>query len=154
MFNVKSTNKLTTSQERIYFDNIHLTACHSDAREKANTPETWGLAMSASWFVDDLWMPFLRGGYSNGGASLMKGSVSAGLGRYFPESGNLFGFGFNWGQPADTSLDSQVTTEIFYRIQVTQNWAITPDIQVLFNPALSPDKSAIAVFAIRSRINF
>ncbi len=144
----------TSSPDRIYFDNIHLTAWHSDAREKANTPETWGLAMSASWFVDDLWMPFLRGGYSNGGASLMKGSVSAGLGRYFPESGNLLGFGLNWGQPADTNLDSQVTTEIFYRIQVTQNWAITPDIQVLFNPALSPDKSAIAVFAIRSRINF
>ena len=28
------------------------------------------------------------------------------------------------------------------------------DIQVLFNPALSPDKSAIALFGIRSRINF
>ena len=71
-------------------------------------------------------------------------------------------FGLNWGQPTDTSLDSQVTTEIFYRIQLTQNWAITPDIQILFNPALDPDKSAlgeatpsvIAVFAVRSRINF
>ena len=144
----------TTSQERIYFDNIHLTAWHSDARDKVNIPETWGLTFSAAWFVDDLWMPFLRAGYSNGGASLMKGSVSAGLGRYFPETGNLFGFGFNWGQPADTSLNSQVTTELFYRIQLTQNWAITPDIQVLFNPALSPDKSAIAVFGIRSRLNF
>ena len=75
MFNVKSTNKLTTSQERIYFDNIHLTACHSDARYKVNFPETWGLAFSTAWFVDDLWMPFFRAGYSNGGASLMKGSV-------------------------------------------------------------------------------
>jgi porin len=144
----------TSSQERIYFDNIHLTAWHSDEREEANVPESWGLAFSATWFVDDKWLPFFRAGYSDGGASLMKGSISTGVGRYFAESGNVLGFGVNWGQPADTSLDSQVTTELFYRIQITQNWAITPDIQVLFNPALDPDKSAIAVFAIRSRINF
>ncbi len=144
----------TSAQEEIYLNNINLTAWHIDATDKANTPESWGLAFSAAWFFDDLWLPFLRGSYSNGGASLMQTSISAGLGRYFPENGNLLGVGVNWGQPADTSLRSQFTTEVFYRLQITQNWAITPDVQILFNPALNPNQDVIAVFGIRSRLNF
>ena len=45
------------------------------------------------------------------------------------------------------------TTEVFYRIQMSQNWAITPGIQVIFDPALNTEKDVIAVFGIRSRLN-
>ena len=63
------------------------------------------------------------------------------------------GFGVGWGSPAQKGLDDQVTTELFYRLQLAQNLALTPDIQVIFNPALNPDQDAIAVFGIRTRLN-
>ena len=144
----------TSSQERIYLDNIHLTAWHSDSIDDANLPSSWGLAFSSAWFINDRWMPFLRGGYSEGESALLQGNVSAGVGRYFSNSKNLLGFGLSWGQPTDDSLESQVTSEVFYRLQIAENWAITPDIQLLFNPALNPDEDMIAVFGIRSRLNF
>ena len=142
-----------SSFERRYFDNIHLTAWHADERDKAGTPNDWGLAFSASWFIDDKWMPFLRGGYSQDGAALLDGSVSVGFGRYFSNSSNLLGFGVGWGSPAQKGLEDQVTTEIFYRLQLAQNLALTPDIQVIFNPALNPNQNAIAIFGIRTRLN-
>lgn len=144
----------TSSQDRIYLDNIHLTAWHSDSIDDANLPSSWGLAFSAAWFINDRWMPFLRGGYSEGESALLEGNVSAGVGRYFSNSKNLLGVGLGWGQPTDSSLESQVTSEVFYRLQIAENWAITPDIQLLFNPALNPDEDTIAVFGIRSRLNF
>ena len=103
---------------------------------------------------DDEWIPFLRGGYSEDGAALLDGSVSVGFGRYFDNSSNLLGFGVGWGSPAENGLKDQVTTELFYRLQLAQNLAITPDIQVIFNPALNSDQDAIAVFGIRTRLNF
>ena len=143
-----------SSFERRYFDNIHLTAWHVDEREEAGTPDDWGLAFSASWFINDTWMPFLRAGYSEDGAALLNGSVSVGFGRYFNNSSNLFGFGVGWGSPAEDGLEDQVTTELFYRLQLAQNLALTPDIQVIFNPASNSDQDAIAVFGIRTRLNF
>ena len=144
----------TASPDRIYFDNVHLTAWHVDERDNAGTPDGWGLAFSASTFINDQWMPFLRVGYSDGDAALLETSVSAGVGRYFDDSGNLLGFGFNWGEPAADGLDSQVALELFYRLQLAQNIAITPDIQVIFNPANSPSEDTIGVFGVRTRINF
>ncbi|WP_158500451.1 carbohydrate porin [Xenococcus sp. PCC 7305] len=142
-----------SSFERRYFENIHLTAWHVDERDEAGTPDDWGLAFSASWFINDKWMPFLRGGYSQDGAALLDGSVSFGMGRYFANSSNLLGLGVGWGSPAQKGLEDQVTTELFYRLQLAQNLALTPDIQVIFNPALNPNQDAIAVFGIRTRLN-
>ncbi|HAC62438.1 MAG TPA: porin [Cyanothece sp. UBA12306] len=144
----------TSSFERRYFDNIHLTAWHVDEREKAQVPDSWGVAFSASWFIDDQWIPFLRMGYSEGEAALNERNISMGLGHYFSRNGNLLGVGLSWGKPTTDGLENQVTTELFHRIQMSQNWAITPDIQVIFDPALNPEKDVIAVFGIRSRLNF
>lgn len=144
----------TSSFERRYFDNIHITAWHVDEREKAQVPDSWGIAFSASWFINDRWMPFLRMGYSDGEAALNERNISIGFGRYFNRNGNLLGLGLSLGKPVTEGLDDQVTTEVFYRIQMTQNWAITPDIQVIFDPALNLEEDVIAVFGIRSRLNF
>ncbi len=84
---------------------------------------------------------------------MLDGSVSVGMGRYFNNSSNLLGLGVGWGSPAQERLEDQVTTELFYRLQLAQNLALTPDIQVIFNPALNPNQDAIAVFGIRTRLN-
>jgi porin len=143
----------TTSQDRIYLDNIHLTGWYADEREDAQVEDGWGLAFSAAKFINDTWMPFLRAGYSDGGGALLEASVSAGVGYYFEESKDLIGFGLNWGRPPGSGLDDQYTAELFYRFQLTQNLAITPDVQLIINPALNTEENAIWVFGLRARLS-
>jgi porin len=142
----------TSSQDRIYLDNIHLTGWYADNRVKAGVESGKGLAFSAAWFVNDTWMPFFRTGYSDGGGALLKATASAGIGYYFKESKDLFGFGLNWGRPPQSGLDDQYTAEIFYRFQLTQNLAITPDVQLIIDPALNPNESSIWIFGLRARL--
>lgn len=42
---------------------------------------------------------------------------------------------------------------IYYRWQVLKILAITPDVQLLINPALNPNEDVIGVFSIRGRIS-
>ena len=142
----------TSSKDRIYLDNIHVTGWYADEREDAMVEDGWGLTFSAAWFFNDTWMPFLRAGYSDGGGALLEKSVSAGIGYYFNESKDLIGLGVNWGQPPDRNLNDQYTAEIYYRFQLTQNLAITPDVQLVINPALNPDESTIWIFGLRARL--
>jgi porin len=144
----------TSSQDRIYLDNVHLTGWYADERVAAGVEDGWGLAFSAATFIDNSWMPFLRVGYSDGGGALLETSVGAGIGYYFPESKDLIGFGLNWGRPPDDGLDDQYTSEVFYRIQLAQNLQLTPSAQLLINPALNPDEDVIGVFGLRARVTF
>lgn len=143
-----------SSYERRYFDNIHLTGWHVDEREDAGVEDGWGLAVSATRFIDDKWMPFLRAGYADGDAPLLSHSVSAGVGRFFSDTKDLAGLGVNWGRPADSSLDDQWTGELFFRFQAAQNLALTPSLQLIGNPALNPDKDFLAYFGLRARVTF
>ncbi len=152
----------TTSRDRAFLDNVHLTLWQVDERDAAGVEDGWGAALSWSHFYGDKWMPFVRAGFAEDGGSLLENSVSAGVG-YRPKTvgtapGDLLGVAVNWGQPNETvfgsDLDDQYTAELFYRIQVTKEIAITPDVQLLFNPALNPDEDMITVFGLRTRMAF
>ncbi len=103
--------------------------------------------------------------YDGGGA--YETSVSAGFGYMNKPGGNLLGVGLNWGRPnSDTfpiDLDDQWTSEIFYRLQLSQNVQVTPSVQLLIDPALyetinapkgGGDKDLIALFGVRARVQF
>jgi porin len=150
----------TTSRDRAYLDNLHLTLWHADERDEAGVEDGWGAVLSFSRYIGDKWMPFLRAGYANDGGSLLEKSASAGVG-YQPHpvggaAGSLLGFGVNWGEPNEavfgSDLDDQYAFELFYRLQVTKELAITPDVQFLINPALNPDEDNIWVFGLRARL--
>jgi porin len=67
----------------------------------------------------------------------------------------VIGFGFNWGQPNETSfgdVDDQYTTELFWRYQLTTELAVTPTIQYIRDPALNPNESSLWAFGLRARI--
>lgn len=144
---------VTSSQDRIYLDNVHVTFWHTDARVAAGTPDGWGVAFSAEKYVCDKWLPFFRFGYSDGDAALMQTSTSTGIGLR-RENNDVAGIGFNWGKPADGSLSDQFTSEVFYRFQLTQFLAVTPDVQLIVDPALNPGKDVIALFGLRLRTSF
>ena len=118
----------TPGQDKIYFDNLHVTFWHID--ERANgTPDGWGLNASWQSWIGDKWLPFIRGGYADDSGSLLQKSVSAGLGIQPVPMRGVIGFGFNWGKPNQTSFDGadyQYTTELFWRYQLTRELALTP----------------------------
>jgi porin len=150
----------TTSKDRAYLDNLHLTMWHVDERKDAGVDDGWGGVLSFTHYIGDKWMPFLRAGYAKDGNSLLERSVSAGF-AFQPNpigatAGNLLGFGVNWGKPNEavfgSGLDDQYAFELFYRLQVTKEIAITPDVQFLVNPALNPDEDNIWFFGLRARL--
>ncbi len=146
----------TTSRERIYLDNVHLTAWHVDERDEARVPDGKGLAFSFARFINEKWMPFVRAGYADDGGALWERSLSTGFGYYMKKRRDLLGLGLNWSRPARESfgpgLDDQYTVEFFYRLQLSQNFAITPDVQLLIDPALNPTEDQIWIVGVRLRL--
>ena len=143
----------TTSQDRIYLDNVHVTLWHTEARQTAGTPSGSGVAFTAQKFVCDKWLPFFRFGYSDGDAALMQTTFSTGLGLK-RENNDVAGIGFSWGKSTDGTLRDQFTSELFYRFQLTQFLAVTPDVQLIVAPALNPNVDVLAFFGIRLRAAF
>ena len=71
--------------------------------------------------------------------------------------GNLVGLGLNWGEPnaitwGSPDLPDQYSFELFYRWQVGDRFAVTPDLQYFINPALNPDQSSIWLLGLRARL--
>jgi porin len=144
----------TPGQEKLYFDNIHLTFWHID--ERANgTPDGWGLNASWQQWINDTWLPFVRGGYTEDSGSLLERSITVGVGYQPVPMRGVIGFGFNWGKPNQTSFegaDDQYSTELFWRYQLTKELAVTPSIQYINNPALNEDEDNLWAFGLRVRI--
>jgi porin len=146
----------SSGQGYIYLDNYHVTLWHKDKREEAGKPSGWGANFSFARFVDETWMPFLRGGWSDGGDSLLQKSLSAGVGYRLRNKRDLLGFGLNWGEPNENQgagTDSQYAGELFYRLQVGKRVQLTADLQYVKDPAAST-RSSIWVAGARARLAF
>ncbi|MXU64625.1 porin [Rhodobacteraceae bacterium KN286] len=142
----------TSGSDRLYFDNIHLTAWQSDAAEDGSRAEDKGLALSAAWFIDNQWMPFLRAGWSDGTAALYERSLSTGLG-WYRRNTDLAGIGFNWAEARGIE-DTQFTSELFYRFNISPDVQITPSIQYISNPLLDPASDNLTILGLRARVVF
>lgn len=148
----------TTSQERIIFDNYHVTLWHKDRQDALNVPSGWGLAFSASRYLNDNLMPFVRGGYTEDAGSLLQKSLSVGIGYQTETFSGLLGAGVNWGEPNEDTfgpgLDNQSALEVFYRVPAGKHVALTVDVQYIKDPAINPVESSIWMFNLRGRIAF
>ncbi len=148
----------TSSQDRIIFDNYHVTVWHKDEQVAANVPDGWGVAFSASRYLNDKMMPFVRGAYTDDAGSLLQKSLSVGIGYQTEVLDGLLGAGLNWGEPNETTfgsgLDNQVAAELFYRIPAGDRVALTADMQFIKDPALNPAESSIWMFNLRGRVAF
>jgi len=152
----------TSSKDQFYLDNLHLTYWHADKRDEGPVEEGWGTVLSFSQTFDDKWLVFARGGYAHDGGSLLERSVSVGggyapAGIGAPGTGHLFGFGVNWGQPNDAlfgaNLKDQYAMEAYFRLQVSKEFSISPDVQLLMDPALNPDEDKVWIFGLKARIS-
>jgi len=152
----------TTSPDRIYFDNIHFVYWESDEQSKTTgESEGSGWTFSYAKFIDDKYMPFLRIGDSDGGGgALLEKMVTAGLGIYYSDTNELFGVGLSYGEASEdpvggfgSNLEPQYTGEIFYRFQLSQHLAITPDLQWIIDPVLNPNENSIFIAGVRVRLS-
>jgi porin len=147
----------TSGKDYIYLDNYHVTVWHKDKRETAGTPSGWGVNFSFARFVNETWMPFLRGGWSDDGDSLLEKSISGGIGYRLRNSKDLLGVGVNWGKPnpnQGAGNDAQYGTEIFYRLLVGKRLNLTADLQYLRDPAINSTANNIWVLGLRGRLAF
>jgi porin len=133
-------------------NNIHLTGWYREPEENG-MQRAYGVAFNANYMYGDNTMWFLRAGWSDGWVN--DRAVSAGLGWRPPDAtSDLFGFGVGWTRPSSSFLESQYTGEIFYRFNITPNFAITPDLEYIAHPSLNPGVDQIWVFSLRGRIVF
>ncbi|RZT91438.1 carbohydrate porin [Rivibacter subsaxonicus] len=133
-------------------NNISMTVWYRDPLNNGS-PRANGVAFNANWLFGENFMPFLRGGWSDGWQ--LDRNVSLGLGWRPPTApADLLGVAIGWTRPANTILREQVTSEVFYRWAITPNLAITPVLQLVNNPALNPREDQLWVFSLRGRLAF
>ena len=133
-------------------DNLSVDIWYRDALADGS-PRAYGMAFNWNFLASENLMPFFRGGWSNGW--FVDRSFTAGIGwRPCAEFSDLFGFGLGWSRPENEALSSQTTAEVFYRFHVTPQFAITPNLQAIFDPSLNPEESLLWTAALRFRIAF
>jgi porin len=145
----------TRSHERLVLDNVHATLWHVDGRESSGARSGWGVNLSASLYLAERWLPFVRGGWTKDSGSLLERSLSLGVGYQGVPGRDLLGFAVNWGDPNPDSfgsgLDDQWSWEVFYRWQVLKELAVTPSLQLLVDPTLNPDEDTTWLLGLRLR---
>ncbi len=144
-----------TGKGQVYLlDNVHVSYWHRDGTSGGDSGQGVSVA-GARWYAERRMGAFLRAGWSDAeGVSLLEKSASAGLTKNFDDndSGNYGGIGFSWGRAFNSSRD-QITSEVFYRFQITRHFAITPSLQLLHNPIINSEDDTIWVAGLRFRIN-
>jgi len=143
----------TPSKGERYTTNIHVSAWHVDEREELDIDSAQGVMVGANWTSSDQrWMWFGRAGWSEGDAPIYEEAYTLGFMRKYRRNSDLLGLAINWGQPPQNGLDAQTTGELFYRVQLAQNLALTPNIQLLKDPALNDQDDAVWVMGLRVRL--
>jgi porin len=74
------------------------------------------------------------------------------------EREDYIAIGASWGRPpADVTsgrTNDQLTLETYYRAQIFPHISLTPNFQLLVNPALNPTASSIWLLGLRLRAAF
>ena len=135
-------------------DSIHLTLWMQDELVEKETEKSTGFALSIAPVLYDKYQPFIRIGYSDGDAALMRWIYAIGAG-YQVRDSDLFGVATSWGAPVEQEADPQLTSEIFYRIQMTEHLQVTPAVQMTRNPSFNDEVKNLWVGSVlRMRVAF
>ncbi len=109
-----------------------------------------GIAISADQRLTDHLIAFFRAGIAEDDVVDFERFFSAGLGieQPFGREDDLFAFGVATAKPADGSRE-ETFAEVFYRHQATPWLAVTPLVQVVWDPAGNPTEDAVFVAGFR-----
>ena len=141
---------------------VHLSLWHQDEREDAGVTEAWGFIVAGSQRFGRF-LPFLRYGYADNDSEAglsnptpIEHMLNAGIAidDLFGYSNDRLGIGATWSRPADNRLDDQGALDIYYRLQITPQVAITPTFHLVIDPVRNPDDDPVLVWGIRTRFVF
>ena len=133
--------------------NAHINVWRQDAREEAEVEESHGVVGTYSYANARGGVSFVRAGWSKGDAAQMRRFIGAGL-SFKPRDWGTLGIASSWGSPPDKALRNQITTEVFYRVQLTQNLTFTPSLQATYNPSFTQEKTWVMIPGLRMRLVF
>lgn len=146
----------TPSFSRRRTDKIQLTYWAKDERIAAGVSSGNGWAMSASWQLRDNLLTFFRVGHSNGGAGVAAenaASIGMELATHFDQA---FSIGLGWAEPSKKThgpgLKDEYIAEVSYKFQLSKNFSLLPDLQLLIDPALNPNEDKIWIASLRAII--
>ena len=144
----------------------HVTLWHVDRRDKANVPEGIGVTFYAEGEIGQL-SPFIRVGFSDGDGTskstpaALKNlfGIGAAVRAPFGFKDDLFGFAYGTGEVDREAGDSfahtrQHSAEIFYRVELIEGVAVTPDMQLFWDPVRNVSEDFIAVFGLRVKVDW
>ena len=112
-----------------------------------------GVALSVDQEVPMHLVPFLRLGYCPAGVGRTSTEVDWGVVSVEPlgRPSDRLGIGATWAQPTPPSTHDQFAIEAFYRAELVDGFQVTPDVELIFDPALNPNSTFQAIFGIRVR---
>ncbi len=140
----------TPSQQDFLKTKLHVGFWNVDERQDAGIAGGYGFLASGNITIDDVWMPYFRAGWSDGGSSLYKWSVTTGF-TYAPGGhGDLTGVAASLTRPRNIE-EIQFMMESFYRFQVADNLSLTADLQWLVNPAANKVDNHAVVYGMGIR---
>jgi carbohydrate-selective porin OprB len=136
----------------------HLTLWHIDARQNAGRPSDQGMALTLEQPIgrDSDLVPFLRYAYADRGLNGVRQNLSIGLGfqDVLGQNDDLIAVAASWEEPSNSALRDQYVFETFYRFFITPDTHLTPDVQVVVDPANAPSKNTVTLFGLRLRTLF
>jgi len=117
-----------------------------------------GWAVSTSFQLTERFIPFARFGHSDRGAGVAATSaLSVGM-EYAPRRDQAISLGAGWAKPSKTTfgagVDDEYVIETSYKVQLSPNLSLMPDVQLLLNPANNPAQDRVWVLGLRAIVSF
>jgi porin len=136
-----------------YTHQVNMSFWHVDERDGITSEDSYGIGISANWLFDNGIMPIFRAGISKGASPIYNETATLGLTYQIESRSDELGIAVNWGKLPSDQFRNQITTELYYKLQLAQNLAITPSIQLLTDPALNNETDDVAIFGLRLRFS-
>ena len=99
---------------------------------------------------------FGRCGTGDGKRTAVQHSAAAGFvfTQFLGYNNDWLGVGFMWQDPTERTRAEDYGMEVFWRMQLTKNIQLTPDVQIYFDPSRSPTGDTEAAFGLRLGVYF
>lgn len=99
---------------------------------------------------------FIRFGTGDGRRTAVQQSLATGFvfTQFLGYNNDWLGVGFMWQDPSDGTRRDDYGMEMFWRLQLTENIQLTPDVQLYFDPSTNPNRDLEAAFGLRVGIYF
>ena len=119
----------------------------------AESADEIGWSLSADQDLSEHYGVFLRYGGNDGDINAIEHIVSAGLSFLTPfgRPNDQAGIGLSYTHPSDEDLRDEYSSEVYYRLQVTEGFELSGSTQVILDPSAS-DNDVTAVFGVRARL--